>query len=977
MIETIKVSPVSLARELSLPIEKVEATTTLLDSGLSVPYILCYCKDQTALEDDDVVKVALLYDKRHKFADRKYSYLKTVSERGELTPELEKLMIEARLPSRLEDLYFPFRAKNDPAPKAAREKGLEPLADAILNAQDSKTPIEKLAEPFVDASKGVATVEDALQGAAEIIAERLSDLFPLRQSVRKYLRQNAFVVSKRAAVSEPSNVATLKSSPPENASTDKQTVEVADDKETKVNADVEKTTADAGEEAKTLGANVEKATPDAGEEAKKPGADVEKATSDAGEEAKKPSADVEKATPDAGEEGEKPGADDETTESDADEERKQSNADAHAQRRARFYSHFFDASFPLYRLTRDQIYTLNRGKKEKILDVSFQFDHDALVEVAKEVAVPQGRAYEEFLTPILVKALDSLLVPTIEADVRTELVNNAAEKALDDVCSALSKRLMLRPVKGRRIIGVDSGFRTASRVAALDENGAVLETDSVCLRGAEERVDAGIERLAELVKKHDVSVIALRCGSNHSRNLDSLIAKLIEEKLADKDVAFINVNDAGCDAYGASPGAVEEFPDFDPFTRVAISLGRRLLDPLAEYVKVSPDALCDDSACQRIREKTLREALGKIVSRCVSVVGVDANKVDEATLSFIAGFTPLSVKNFLEYRKTKGPFRTREQFKRVKGVSDSTFRQCAGFMKIVDGENPLDATWIHPESYQTALALLEKFEMTVDDLRSEEQRAKLGEKTKDADVAALAKELGVGPLALADILSELVTPGQDPREKESYPIFKKSLIKLKDLKFAMELVGVATRVLDYGAFIDFGGEVQGLLHVSRLSSDRISDARDVIVRGDKVKVRVVGIDLAQRRVSFASADSTADDSRPPHRGSRRRDSRAKGSESRERRPRRHSEGERSRDGEARGGARRKRADNGERREGGYGKRRGRDNDRSRPPRTYQIAAAKEEKPLSEEKKSGKEALQGFDELRQFFFGMNDSSSEKK
>ena len=181
-------------------------------------------------------------------------------------------MIEARLPSRLEDLYFPFRAKNDPAPKAAREKGLEPLADAILNAQDSKTPIEKLAEPFVDASKGVATVEDALQGAAEIIAERLSDLFPLRQSVRKYLRQNAFVVSKRAAVSEPSNVATLKSSTPENASTDKQTVEVADDKETKVNADVEKTTADAGEEAKTLGANVEKATPDAGEEAKKPGA---------------------------------------------------------------------------------------------------------------------------------------------------------------------------------------------------------------------------------------------------------------------------------------------------------------------------------------------------------------------------------------------------------------------------------------------------------------------------------------------------------------------------------------------------------------------------------------------------------------------------------------------------------------------------------------------------------------------------------
>ena len=906
MIEAIKVNPNSLSRDLDLPVEKVEAVVALLEEGYSAPFILRYRKDQTALLDEDqIVKIAVAYEKQRKFADRKYSYLKTLESQQKLTPELEKLIIETRSPHRLDDVYLPFKSKSEPIPQAARAKGLEPLAQASLTAADDSVALEELAAPYVAADKGVASVQDALQGAADIIAEEFSEVFDLRQSVRGFILHSARVVSKRAAEPAAEPVAT-----PE------------------------------------------------------PAATSEPAT------APEPTATPEPVAATS----ETPASSEETAPADpvppvveAKDEKKKSD-DSRSQQLDRLYADYYDATFELRRLTRDQIQTLNRGVSSRVLDVQLQLDHDKLVELAKETLLPQGRAYAEYLTPIVNVALDSYLVPSLELETRRELVDGALEQALDNVCASLYNKLMQRPIPNRRVLAVDCAYRNTCKVVALDENGAFLEADSICLRGSEERVSASAEKLVELVNKHNLSVFALRSGSGRIKTVDSFFAKLITEKFADKDVVYIDVNDAGLDSYAASALAQEELPEHDTLTRCALSLGRRLINPLSEYVKVAPEYLCDDPFCRKLRLKTLRDVLGKVVARAVNSVGVDVNAASEATLSFVVGLTPLSVKNLVEFRKANGPFRSREQFKEVDGISDATFAQCAGFMRVVDGDNPLDATWIHPESYATATAVLEKFGMTVEDLRVADKRAELGEKTKSANLKELATELGVGPRLLADIVAELVTPGRDVRESREFPIFKRSLVKLEDLKPGMELTGVVSRVVEYGAFIDFGATTSGMAHVSRLSASHVRDARQVVSVGQTLKVWIVDVDLARNRVGLSAVAPCAANDRRPRRDGERRFTRgdSESAERRERRPRRpRGDGDRDRERSESGGeVRRERGERSER--GPRRNDRNRDN-RDRAPRNAQVVPkAKEVKPLSEEKKSGKESLQSFGELKQFF-----------
>lgn len=880
MVEAIKVNPNTLSHELDLPVEKVEAAIALLESGYSVPFILRYRKDQTRLQDDNqFVKLAAAYEKQHKFADRKYSYLRTLEQREQLTPELEKLMLEARSPHRLDDLYVPFKSKSEPVPQAARDKGLEPLAKAIMNAADASVALEELAAPYVAPEKGVATVQDALAGAADIIAESFADVFELRQSVRGFILRTGKVVSKRAPE------AAAEAAPAETAA---------------------EPAAEASESA---------------EDDKKKGAD-----------------------------------------------------DARAQQFAQLFAPYFDASFDLRRLTRDQTQALNRGLNAKILEVSVEVDHDRLVELAKETVLPADRPYAEYLESALVAALDLYLVPALTTEARRERVDDALEQAVANVCSALYNKMMQRPLPGRRILAVDSAFRNTCRVVAMDETGAVLETASVYVRGAEERLDASVATIVDLVTRHNLSVIALRAGSNRAKTADSFFAKIVSENLADKEVVYISVNDVGLDSYSTSALAAQELPELDSATRAVVALGRRLLNPLTEYVKVSPEFLCDDPFCRKLRAKTLRDLLGRVVARCVNRVGADVNAASAETLSFISGLTPLAVTNLIEYRKANGAFRNREQFKEVDGVSDATYAQCAGFLRIVDGDNPLDATWIHPESYAAATALLEKFGFTVEDLRSADKRAELDAKLKDANMDDLAAELGVGPLLCADLASELVNPGKDVREEQPYPIFKRAMIKLEDLKEGMELTGVVSRVVDYGAFVDFGGVTTGMVHVSRLAASHVHDARQAVAVGDMIKVWVVEVSVERGRVGFTAVDPSAPRERRPRRdsnnanGGSRRPARGESSanadaaDKRERRPRRpRQEGDAA---ENKSAERRPRSERSERSD--RGPRRPRE-DRDRAPRSAQVAPKEKTlAPLSEEKKSGKESLNSFSELKQFF-----------
>ncbi|MGN0910766.1 MAG: helix-hairpin-helix domain-containing protein [Thermoguttaceae bacterium] len=885
MIEAIKVNPRSLSRTLDLPVEKVEAAANLLYEGLSVPFILRYRKDQTQLTDAELLKLAAAYDEQRKFCDRKYSYLKTFEAQGKLTPELENMIIETRSPHRLDDLYIPFKAKTAVVPQEARAKGLEPLAQAIMNAADANVSLEELAAPYVDPAKNVATAEDALKGAAAIIAEAYSENFELRQNSRGFILRSARVVSKRAEQVE------------ENA-------------------------------AETWSVEASAESVPAEENAQ----DV-------------PAVDDEKAA------------------------KKRTNEEARVQQQDKLYSAYYDASFDLRRLTRDQIQTLNRGESARVLSVSLDVDKEKLYEIAKTELKLEGRPYAEYLVAAARDAVDSYLLPALDFETRRDLVDGALEQSLENVCSALANKLMQRPLPRRRVLAVDCAYRNACKIAALDEFGNLLAVDTITLRGQEERCAASVEKIVDLVKRFKLSVFALRSGSGRPKTVDSFFANLIAEHFANDDVLYIDVNDVGLDSYASGEIAQKELPNLETPERAAVSLGRRLINPLEEYVKVSPEFLCDEPFCRKLRVKTLRDVLGRVVSRCVNCVGVDVNAASAETLSYVVGLTPLSVKNIIEYRRSKGPFRSREEFKEVDGVSDSTYRQCAGFMRVIGGDNPLDATWIHPESYPLATAILEKYGFTVDDLRCAQKRAAFAEATKDADYAQLAAEFSAaGPLLVADVVAELATPGRDVRDSQPYPIFKKNLVKLEDLKPGMELTGRVSHVVDYGAFIDFGGITSGMAHVSRLSASHVRDARDVLAVGDTVKAWVLDVDLERERVGLTLVSpSLVREPREKRSFNRKPREERQTGDREQRRPRRPRPEGASDENRAEKGDRRERGERGgerrERNERLGGQRR----DNNRPPRSAQVSPKqKAAQPLSEEKKTGKQQLQGFDELKEFF-----------
>ena len=590
-------------------------------------------------------------------------------------------------------------------------------------------------------------------------------------------------------------------------------------------------------------------------------------------------------------------------------------------------------------------------------------------EIAQNELKLQGRPYEEYLAAASRDSVDSYLLPALELETRRDLVDGALEQALENVCSALANKLMQRPLPRRRVLAVDCAYRNTCKIAALDEFGNLLAVDTITLRGQDDRCAASVEKIVDLVKRFKLSVFALRSGSGRPKNVDSFFANLIAEHFANDDVLYIDVNDVGLDSYASSEIAQKELPNLETPERAAVSLGRRLINPLEEYVKVSPEFLCDEPFCRKLRVKTLRDVLGRVVSRCVNCVGVDVNAASAETLGYVVGLTPLSVKNIIEYRRSKGPFRSREEFKEVDGVSDSTYRQCAGFMRVVGGDNPLDATWIHPESYPLATAILEKYGFTVEDLRCAQKRAAFAEATKDADYAQLAAEFSAaGPLLVADVVAELATPGRDVRDSQPYPIFKKNLVKLEDLKPGMELTGRVSHVVDYGAFIDFGAITSGMAHVSRLSVSHVRDARDILSVGDTVKAWVLDVDLERERVGLSLvAPNAAREPREKRSFDRKsRDERQSGDRE-QRRPRRPRPEGASDDRRAEKGDRRERGDRGgERRERNdrFG---GQRRDNNRPPRSAQVSPKqKAAQPLSEEKKTGKQQLQGFDELKEFF-----------
>ena len=891
-VETIRVNPNTLSRELELPQEKVEATLELLESGLSAPFIMRYRQDQTGLNSaQDVARIAAAYEKQRKFADRKFSYLLNIEKQGALTPELYNLILETRAPHRLEDLYMPFRARVQGPAQTAREQGLEPLADAILAATDAERSVEELAENYAAQENLQLTSDAALEGAIEIIAERYSENFELRKNLRGFiLRAGSFVVSP-----------------------------------------------------------IDQETP----------------AQDEQDNATEPS-DATNATP-------QDDAESKSATNDAERLKKKSHSKAIDRYEPEIQR--FEPRSAVRGLALD----LDALEATKTVEIKLEFDRDEAFAIARQTLEFDKSPYAAILEKSAEKAVFELVAPALEQETRREMRDEDTDAELDDLQRALANKLTQRPIVGRRVLAIDFGRRSSGKAAALDQFGNPLAVESIHLRGgAEERRKQDENKLAELVERFGLSVVAVRATGRHAA-AEPFIQKFIENHPAAKDLVYILVSDVGLDAYADSEDAKNEEPYYDAAERRAISLGRRALTPLEEFAKVEPELLCEEGTLRRrLRTKQLRDAIVKTLSSCVSSIGLDLNRATRATLRYVSGLTPMAADNIVAYRKANGRFQTREELKNVGGISDSTFAACSGFLKITNGANPLDATWIHPEDYAIATRLLEKIGATCEDLRNEEQRAIVATKFNEFDLDELAKEFEVGSKRLAFIVSELCEPGIDARELLPPPIFKKKPLPLDAFKPGMELLGNVVYVSPFGAFVDVGATIAGLAHVSQISNRPIRDARTVVATGDLVKVRVLDVDLTRERISLAFVNPVAGGAREERRPRRRDEKRtpreegARDEESR-RRPRREQPNAAAESERARRPRRENAGHDAEERER---RPRRRDRDEDRQPRNAHVPPKdKVVTTLSEEKKSGKESLQSFEELMLFLQQDQNGKSE--
>ena len=413
----------------------------------------------------------------------------------------------------------------------------------------------------------------------------------------------------------------------------------------------------------------------------------------------------------------------------------------------------------------------------------------------------------------------------------------------------LRNLLLQPPVRSRRVLALDPGFKSGCKAVVIDECGTPLAHDVLHVVGGQEKREAAGRRIVELVQTQACGVIAIGNGAA-ARETEALVAELVAGELAPLDVGYSIVNEAGASVYSTSPYGREELPGHEAAIRSAISIGRRLQDPLSELVKIEPANIGVGLYQHDVKARHLRDSLESVVESCVNYVGVDVNTASPALLRRVSGLNQATAKNFHEWRTTHGPFRSRKQFLEVPGFGEAAYVQAVGFLKITDGIDPLDATWIHPESYEVATKVLERLGGSPGDLVSRSQAEPLAERTAAVDLDALAAELGVGRLLLADILEQLKRPGRDPREDLPLPFFKKGVLKLEDLELGMELHGAVLNVVDFGAFVDIGLHDTGLVHISQLSSRYVRDPHDVVSVGEIVRVWVLELDKARRRVAL-------------------------------------------------------------------------------------------------------------------------------
>ncbi len=708
-----------LANELGREVKQVENVITLLDEGNTVPFIARYRKELHGSMDDTALRTL---ETRLQYLrgldERRQTIEKAIEAQGKLTEELRTALSAASTLAELEDLYRPYKQKRRTRATVAKEKGLESLA-ALLFAQSRDCPRPAdAAKDYLDPEKGVETVEDALAGASDIIAEWISDDPELRKPLRRLLQEKASLHSEAA------------------------------------------------------------------------------------------------------------------TEEDS------------------VYALYYDFTQPVSRLQGHQILAINRGEKEKFLKVSVTVNELVAMQTVRRAVVKPGNPAMEFVIAAAQDAWDRLIFPSVERELRTELTDKACEGAIGQFALNLRPLLMQPPVKGKVTMGLDPGYRMGCKVAVVDPTGKVLDTAVVYPTYGERQKQEAIRDLSRLVQKHNVEHIAIGNGTA-SRETEQMAVELIHrEREAGRSLSYMIVSEAGASVYSASELAAKEFPQYDVNLRSAVSIARRLQDPLAELVKIEPKAIGVGQYQHDMPPKQLDAALDAVVEDCVNAVGVDLNTASPSLLQRVSGLTAATAKNIVVYREENGAFTSRAQIKKVPKLGPKAFEQCAGFLRVPESKNILDNTAVHPESYEAAKGLLELTGHSLADVKAG-KLDRLGEEVKAYGESRAAEALGIGLPTLRDVIAELRKPGRDLRDSLPQPILRTDVLELKDLKPGMILSGTVRNVIDFGAFVDIGVHQDGLVHVSEIADRFIKHPSEALSVGDVVKVVVLGVDEKKKRISLS------------------------------------------------------------------------------------------------------------------------------
>ena len=788
----------SVAGELGLTVQQVSNVTRLLDDGNTVPFITRYRKERTGnLDELQIRQIQQRIGSLRQLAERAHTILRLIEAQGALTPKLKSQIEEAQTLKRLEDLYLPFRPKRKSRGQLARTRGLEPLAEQIWNQDPAVGDLDAAAEKFANPDGEVPTAADALRGAADIIAERISETAEVRDAARDVAWKSG-----------------------------------------KLRVAGTKSAEEAGQD----------------------------------------------------------------------------------------YRNYFDYAEPVSKIPPHRCLAINRGEKEGHLRVKLEWDEASAKSRGADALRIAGHRFQEFVEACLADALARLLEPSLEREIRRDLTERAETHAVEVFAANLKNLLLQPPFCGKRVLAIDPGFRTGCKVAMLDEYGNCLANDVIYVTGSAEKKAAARGRIAELLSQHGCELIAIGNGTA-CRECEELISEMIAGDLP--HLRYTVVNEAGASIYSTSTIAREEFPDFDATIRGTISIGRRLQDPLSELVKIDPQHIGVGMYQHDVANRRLKESLDQVVESCVNYVGVDLNTASTSLLRYVSGFNQLIARRVVEFRRERGRFTNRRQLLDVPGIGESTFTQAAGFLKIADGENPLDETWIHPESYEVAEKVLDRLSTSPAELGSAKSPpAELQQRLLDLDVNGLARDLSVGAPTCRDILEALARPGRDPRAEFPGPVFKQGILNLEDLQEGMELTGTVLNVVDFGVFVDIGLKDSGLVHISEMAGRYIRSPHEVAAVSDIVTVWVLGVDRERRRVSLTMIKPGT-----PRHERRKTPSESQQPDARKAKP-------------PAGAA-----------------------PPAAPPKQERRRTAKPNKPpakLSSEMKSGEEPLKGFDQLKEFW-----------